>query len=634
MNFIIDYEVCACFFMVIITIYFLTQKKLPTIDNTVFSLLLILLSINMIFDIIAVIMQNYKESFSIASHYIINISYYLTQAMSLALFFAYMVLQTRPNGKIPSRLIILMDLPLILFAIFALFTPLTKMLFYIDESGTFLYGDYHFSNYILGLFYIGLIPLFFIINRKKISRNVKLAFFAFFGLSLMSQIIQMLLPNYLINSVTSTAGILIFFLKVQSPRNHIDNRTELFNSSAFQYFSNFCRYRNEECSLMVFSLDSLGHIDQIYGVEESRKVISQMASYFTEKYPNCLVFRYNINKFIVLSKKSRFDDTSLYEAHLNFPKKWEINGLSISSSVSIIGLNSKDVKNIDSFFPLIDFTFSRMREKSQGLYQFIDQKALVNFNNFIDVTDALVTAIENKKIEVHYQPIFSIDNQKIFSIEALARLKDKDGIDIPPEIFIDIAEKNGLITKLSELVLENVCLFLNKVDIQSLGISRVSINLSVIQFMQANFCKSILTILEKYQINPQLIGLEIIESVATSSVVDIKKMMNDLIKYGFCFYLDDYGKGYSNIEYITNLPFEYIKIDKSLIASYSTNSTMKLFLDGIIEILKKTNRYVIVEGAETKEHVDILRSLGVKYIQGFYYQVPISLDDMIDLLKK
>jgi EAL domain-containing protein (putative c-di-GMP-specific phosphodiesterase class I) len=110
--------------------------------------------------------------------------------------------------------------------------------------------------------------------------------------------------------------------------------------------------------------------------------------------------------------------------------------------------------------------------------------------------------------------------------------------------------------------------------------------------------------------------------------------MNDLITYGFCFYLDDYGKGYSNIEYITNLPFEYIKIDKSLISSYSTNSTMKLFLDGIIEILKKTNRYVIVEGAETKEHVEILKNLKIKYVQGFYYQIPLSQDDMITKLKK
>ncbi|MDD2493429.1 MAG: EAL domain-containing protein, partial [Bacilli bacterium] len=223
---------------------------------------------------------------------------------------------------------------------------------------------------------------------------------------------------------------------------------------------------------------------------------------------------------------------------------------------------------------------------------------------------------------------------RIISIEALARIKNQEGEYISPNIFINIAEKSGLISKLSELVLGNVCHFLKRVDIKSFHINRVSINLSGIQFLQTDFIASLVSILKETNVSINLIGLEIIESVATSSIININEIMNELIDLGFSFYLDDYGKGYSNIDSISSLPFEYIKIDKSIIENYDTNKTVRLFLNSLVEILNESNKKIVVEGVESLEHIQILKILGVDYVQGFYYSEPLSEQEMIDLIKQ
>lgn len=152
--------------------------------------------------------------------------------------------------------------------------------------------------------------------------------------------------------------------------------------------------------------------------------------------------------------------------------------------------------------------------------------------------------------------------------------------------------------------------------------------------MQTDFIASLVSILKETNVSNNLIGLEIIESVATSSIININEIMNELIDLGFSFYLDDYGKGYSNIDCISSLPFEYIKIDKSIIENYDTNKTVRLFLNSLVEILNESDKEIVVEGVESLEHIQILKILGVDYVQGFYYSEPLSEQEMIDLIKQ
>jgi len=633
MNFVIDYEVCAGLLAALLTIYFLIEKKLPIIENRIFRDVLIFLLLSIVTNIISVFMLNTKDRFSFASLYFINILYYVAQSLLLAFFYGYIILITHHNETMSRWLIYVLILPLIFFTIFAMFTPLTKMLFYLDAEKNFLHGNYIFVSYLVSLFYMALFFVLIVINRKKIDTNTTNAFKIFFLVSIIAQIIQFEHQEYLIISIANVLGIIIFFLTVQSPRNHIDSQTKLFNAVALQTYLDYAKRRKKEYLIVAFSVESFDHINSIFGIDKSNKISIQMANYLLENYKKGLIFRCNGNRFIVLLRKENPGDFKMRKTGNSFiNNRWKINELNITLSINAFEITSPSVKKISSFFSIMEFLFNRLRVRSLGLYKKVDEEDIDSFINYNIKNDSLILAIENNTIEVHYQPIYSISENRIVSIEALARIKNKNEEYISPDVFIGIAEKNGQIAKLSEMVLENVCQFLKKVDIRACNIDRISINLSVIQFMQTDFVDNLINILSRNNISHDLIGLEIIESVATSSVINIQETMKKLIDLGFCFYLDDYGKGYSNIEYITNLPFEFIKIDKSIILSYETNETMRLFLEGIISILQKTKRKIIVEGVEKKEHVEILKNLDIDFVQGFYYSRPLPEQRIIDLV--
>lgn len=634
MMYIIDYEICACFLTLFLIIYHLIHKKLPIMVNRIFLSLLIFLEINILLNLASTIMLNYKESLSYSTLYLVMIVYYISEAMTLNLFFAYIAVLTKINDKLRHLKMFLLSVPTLLFIILVVTTPFTKALVYFDEYKNFLYGDFYIINYLIGLYFVLLVFILIMIFRKTMKKNTILPIFSFLFLLIAISIVQYIFPKYLFISFINAIGLVIFFLSVQSPRNHIDNRTELFNTSALQTYIDFTKRKGKKYSIFAFSIESYDHLSSLFGVQSSNILLVKIAEYLMEKYPDYLIFRYNVNKYILLIPQEKNNFASLKFIFDDFPSTWEMEKLPFTIMTNALSIKSDIIKNVETFFLLIDHTFNQMKSKSLGLYQVIDEQVVHDFIEFEKTSNALALAIDQKKVEVYYQPLYSISEGRIISIEALARIKNQEGEYISPNIFINIAEKSGLISKLSELVLRNVCHFLKRVDIKSFHINRVSINLSGIQFMQTDFIASLVSILKETNVSNNLIGLEIIESVATSSIININEIMNELIDLGFSFYLDDYGKGYSNIDCISSLPFEYIKIDKSIIESYDTNKTVRLFLNSLVEILNESDKEIVVEGVESLEHIQILKILGVDYVQGFYYSEPLSEQEMIDLIKQ
>ncbi len=634
MIYVIDYEICAGFLTFFLIVYFLIHKKLPIMVNRIFFSLLIFLEINILLNIFSTVMLMHTDSLSYFVLYTVMIFYYISEVISLNLFFGYVAVLTKINDKLKHLKMFLLSSPSIIFILLVVTTPFTKALVYFDEYKNFIYGNFYVINYLIGLYFVILVYVLMIKYRKTISKSTILPIFSFLSILIIISIIQFIFPKYLFISFINAIGLVIFFLSVQSPRNHIDHRTELFNVSALQTYLDFARRKNKRYSIFAISIESYDHLSCLFGVQSSNKLLVKIADFLMEKYPHYFIFRYNGNKFLLLLPQDKEDLVDLKFIYEDFPTTWEVENLPFTIMTNSLAIKSDVIGSFETFFLLLDHTFSQMRNQSLGLFQTIDEEAINTFMDFEQSSTALALAIEEKTVEVQYQPIYSISEGRIISIEALARIKDQKGGYISPNIFIDIAEKSGLISKLSELVLRNVCHFLKAVDIKSHNISRVSINLSGIQFMQIDFVSKMVDILKQANISSNLIGLEIIESVATSSIIKINEIMNELIALGFSFYLDDYGKGYSNIDCISNLPFEYIKIDKSIIQDYQSNNTVRLFMNGLITLLKESNKQIVVEGVEDINHLEILKQLGVDYVQGFYYSKPLSEQEMIRLIKQ
>ncbi len=241
----------------------------------------------------------------------------------------------------------------------------------------------------------------------------------------------------------------------------------------------------------------------------------------------------------------------------------------------------------------------------------------------------IINAIENDWVEVYYQPIYSTEERRFTAAEALMRIKDENGKIIPPGIFIDVAENNGMILRLGELVFEKVCRFIRENQIRQYGLQYIEVNLSVIQCAYEQLADDYIRIMEENSLSPDLINLEITESASVSAKKTLLENMQSLMSYGVRFSLDDFGTGQSNLNYIVDMPVDIVKFDRSMINAYFENGKAKYVMDAAMHMIHGMDLEIVSEGIETKEQYQTMEDLGISYIQGFYFSKPLPEQEFL-----
>lgn len=264
----------------------------------------------------------------------------------------------------------------------------------------------------------------------------------------------------------------------------------------------------------------------------------------------------------------------------------------------------------------------------------IDAQVIAERNKKVEAEKALQWALENDSIIVYYQPIYSVVKKRVSALEALVRIKDEDGRMFFPDTFIPLAEKNGMILKLGNIVLSQVCEFMQTRRLYRLGIEYVEVNLSVVQCMQENLSKQFLDIMAEKRVPPYQINLEITETAAVHSKKILLRNMEKLMRVGTTFSLDDYGSGYSSLSYVLQLPVKIIKLDKELVWSYFTNEKSAIAIRHEVSMLHELGLEIVAEGVEDAEQFEAMKELGIDHIQGYYFSKPVPQETLIELLKK
>nr|MDE6607042.1 EAL domain-containing protein [Lachnospiraceae bacterium] len=244
----------------------------------------------------------------------------------------------------------------------------------------------------------------------------------------------------------------------------------------------------------------------------------------------------------------------------------------------------------------------------------------------------LLNAMEKDWVEVYYQPIYSTKEQRFVSAEALVRIKDEDGKIVPPGMFIDVAEKNGMILRLGEMVFEKVCRFVKENQVEQYGLEYIEVNLSVVQCAYERLADDYIQIMKKHNIKPGFINLEITESASLSAKKTLLNNMISLMDYGIRFSLDDFGTGQSNLNYIVDMPVDIVKFDREMINAYFENGKAKYVMDAAMHMVHGMNLEIVSEGIETKEQYQVMKELGISYIQGYYFSKPLSEQQFLEFI--
>lgn len=242
-----------------------------------------------------------------------------------------------------------------------------------------------------------------------------------------------------------------------------------------------------------------------------------------------------------------------------------------------------------------------------------DDKTLHNFYYKQKVEQYLDEAIEKDLFEVYYQPVFSLVDNHYISLEALSRLYHPELGWIASDLFIELAEENHTITKITDLQFHRVCKFVKENEVLMQHIKTVKMNLSPIDLMQKDCCEHFVDIIDSYNLSHSYFQFEITETVATEYNASLNDAIAKFVRAGIGLCLDDFGSGYANFNTVTQLPFSIIKLDRSLLFNICKDDRTSSFYQSIVSVFHNMGYRVVSEGVETEEEKNLLEKWGCRY---------------------
>lgn len=241
-------------------------------------------------------------------------------------------------------------------------------------------------------------------------------------------------------------------------------------------------------------------------------------------------------------------------------------------------------------------------------------------------------ALAEGQFKVYFQPKYDLMTEKIIGAEALVRWQHPEIGLISPGKFIPIFEENGFITELDVYVWEECCRFMHKRKQIGLSVVPVSINVSRVDIYNENIVKILCNLVKKYDLEPELLHLEITESVYINDSGKINVVLNQVKEKGFIIEIDDFGSGYSSLSILSEIPMDIIKMDMKFFQSEKNTKVKQKIIYSVIKLAKWMNLFVIAEGVETKEQLDYLRKMKCHFAQGFYFAKPMSAEEFEQIL--
>ncbi|MDX8417621.1 EAL domain-containing protein [Absicoccus intestinalis] len=373
----------------------------------------------------------------------------------------------------------------------------------------------------------------------------------------------------------------------------------------------------EEHVLVCLNIRNFKFYNLKYGHEKGDQVLYQLSQRIYHENPEGLQGRFVSDRLVVVSKQSHINDW-IQMINREFIKKYGSNGLKMK--VGILPLQA-------------DFTAARACELAKLACDSIRNKS-VNFCYYNDqierkaqnttyIISNFERALNEGWIQIYYQPIIRTLTDRLCGIEALSRWIDPKHGMISPADFILVLEENQLITRLTLFVLDQVCQEMQQIMFPTPRIVPVSINLSQMDFLNCDIFQEVEDRVQKYGIARDLLCFEVTESMLIEYPDILQQEMKRFQNAGYKIYMDDFGSGYSSLNVLRNYEFDDIKLDMIFLQHFDNRS--KRMIRSAVSMVKMLNNQILVEGVETKEQYEFLKSIGCDKVQGYYFSPPVPL---------
>ncbi|STX52449.1 regulatory protein (GGDEF and EAL domains) [Legionella busanensis] len=400
----------------------------------------------------------------------------------------------------------------------------------------------------------------------------------------------------------------------------------------------YAKRSNLLVGIFILDLDNFKQVNDTLGHKAGDELLNLVAI----RMKNCFresdtITRFGGDEFvIILTGQINFDNFTVIAESLqgifNTPFSVQGNQVKVTGSIGI-SVYPLDGEIPDDLLKNADTALYHAKDTGRDNFKFYTSELNYNLIKRVELESALQKAIENEEFVLFYQPLFSVASNKIIGVEALLRWNHPTLGMLAPNSFLATAEKTGLIIPIGNWVLNTACAQTKKWQETIFSDLSVAVNISGSQILRSDFIHIVKRALQASGLEPRYLELEITEHVILENSIDVFNTMKILRDMGIKIAMDDFGVGYSNLNYVKFFPFDKIKIDKSFIQDITTNIYDKNIIEAIINMTKSMGLQILAEGVETKEQLEFLRAHHSNQIQGYYISHPLQPSAVSDFLK-
>ncbi len=425
---------------------------------------------------------------------------------------------------------------------------------------------------------------------------------------------------------------------------YYDNITSLYNRNYFirllgQYVTR-AQKNSDIISVMMIDIDDFHKINDGLGIIVGDEVVQQFGSFLKTFLEDNILVSHMDSDVYCIAIYAPSENNTVYEIHKAIQNRIKepfvlSSGqdvyITVSVGVAEFPEAAGDALNLINCAEIVMYKCKAMGKNS---IQYYDTPTLNAFLQAIDIENKLGDAIVSNCFRLYYQPQYYVDSKRLRGMEALIRWIDRDNRVINPEIFIPIAEKNGMIIRIGTWVVEQSIMQYAQWKSRYNQSLVLSINISARQFEKDDFVDFVLQTLQKHNVPYSEVELEVTESILINDFQMVTDKLQQLKEQGVRISLDDFGTGYSSLSYLKKLPINTLKIDKSFIDTVLTDPATRIITESIIGMVKALGFESIAEGVEDEQQYQYLREIGCDVIQGYILGRPVPAEKMEQLIKR
>ncbi len=425
--------------------------------------------------------------------------------------------------------------------------------------------------------------------------------------------------------------------------NYFDNITGLYNRNYLKnYINRNIKNNNDKnrSALIFIDIDNFKNINDSFGHDYGDELLRIMALSFSGiiNKDTDVLCRFGGDEFVIFI--NNFKMISNVEDLCNqlisiFNNSRKVKDKEIYCSASIgVTIFPDDANCYDTLLRQAEAAMYKAKGNGKNRYQFFNSEISKELDRNYNIEKGLRTALENNELFVQFQPKVVLQDGKIMGFEALIRWNSKDLGYVSPVEFIPVAENTRMIIPIGRFVIEEVFKKCRQLIDMGYVDFKIALNLSEIQLRDGDIINDFQSISKKYSVSSKYIEVEITESLLMKSLDKNIQTLLKLKEFGVSIALDDFGTGYSSLNYLTKLPIDVLKIDRSFVEEINGDGKSQCIVENIIQLSHKLGIKVVAEGVELKEQADYLKSILCDFVQGYYYSKPQDFDNIVNLMER